>query len=198
MLMVYNNLGNRKIKMVKTKESSSNLKRLLIPVLVVLLVVTVITTLLANRSNNNQKSPNSPDTNSGINLDPPTETDLEETDQHKQEIIDRQNSIAPPSGVQKAVTPIITFAEQADNQIEVGSYVPGIFESGGTCTLTITKSDINLVKQESGVKDATTTRCPTFTVARSEFPHSGTWSAQVSYESATAKGESELKSIEVR
>ncbi|HUS25902.1 MAG TPA: hypothetical protein VMY99_00965 [Nevskiaceae bacterium] len=135
---------------------------------------------------------------SKIDMGPPTDEEQNAGDKRKDEIIKEQEAQQnqPPAGTQKQVTPIITTVGFYDNNVEVSSYVPGVFEDGGTCTVTLTKGSQQVQKQGSGTKNVSTTQCPNTVIPRAEFS-TGTWTAVVSYSSATAKGNSAPGSVEV-
>jgi hypothetical protein len=135
----------------------------------------------------------------GINFAPPTEQEKQEAEEHKKEVekqIEIENQ--PQPGGKKAVTPAISYAGQYGDVIEVSSFVPGIFEDGGTCTVKLTQGSSVITRDVTGVKDATTTRCPVASVPRSELPSGGTWQATVTYSSNSAEGTSGASSFEVQ
>lgn len=134
----------------------------------------------------------------GVDLSPPSKEEQEAVDQNKSEVEKQQqrDSQTSASGI-KLVTPIITNAGFYNNQAEVRGYVSGVYEEGGTCTVTITKSDNKLTRVGSSTKGATTTDCPVVMFPRSELSGPGTWTAVISYSSANAKGTSEPRNFEV-
>src|SRR3954462_3769067 len=71
--------------------------------------------------------------------------------------------------------------------VEVGAYVAGVAESGGTCTLTLTSGAGSATAEVPAEPDAASTSCPTLTVPGSKLS-SGTWSAVVTYESPSISG----------
>jgi hypothetical protein len=73
--------------------------------------------------------------------------------------------------------------------VEVGAYVAGVAESGGTCTLTLTSGAGSATAEVPAEPDAASTSCPTLTVPGSKLS-SGTWSAVVTYESPSISGKS--------
>lgn len=148
-----------------------------------------------------QTTTNEPgDTDSSMNLDPPTEAEKNATEQHKDELAKQQASSNNSSNATNPapVTPIITSAGQFSNNIEVSSFVPGIVESGGTCITKFTKGEQVVTKNTAALPDATTTRCPNLTIPKSEFPELGSWQVVVSYSSGKSIGKSETKVIEIR
>jgi hypothetical protein len=74
--------------------------------------------------------------------------------------------------------------------VEVGAYLAGVAESGGTCTLTLTGVAGTATAQVTAEPDAASTSCPTLAVPGAELS-SGTWSAVVSYASPSTSGTSD-------
>ncbi len=151
------------------------------------------------RSNSSQNVSQNPAEN--VNYDPPTKEEKQAAEDTKDVIVDKdkQDSSATNSSASlKQVKPIITDANQYEQRLEVRSFVSGVFEDGGDCTLTLSRGSQMLTKKTTGVKDATTTSCPLFLVERSEIPNAGTWLAQVKYTSTTAEGASESKEVIIK
>lgn len=101
---------------------------------------------------------------------------------------------APGTGVDVVVT--YYGWDDALAGVEVGAYVAGTAETGGTCTLTLTSGSDSASASGAGEPDASSTSCLGLVVPGSELS-SGTWSAVVSYESATAQGESNAVEVAV-
>lgn len=149
----------------------------------------------------------------------PTAADKQEVNQNKQRLSQQQSNNSnssstgqtkpgtgdtgssgatkPPSASNPA-TVNITFAGPYGQDIQVSSYVSNVFENGGTCTLTLTQGSNKITKQDQGIENVSYTTCPTFTVSRSEFPTTGTWTATVSYQSNTASGTSASRNVEIQ
>lgn len=123
----------------------------------------------------------------GIDYGPPSEELVKGTEEHKANL--GNNSSASAAGNngsgKKAVTPFISYAGYSNSNVEINSYVNGIVENGGTCTLTLTNGSQKVTKQVTGEKDANTTLCPQFVVSGLAI---GEWTATVTYNSATAEG----------
>jgi hypothetical protein len=158
------------------------------------------TGLLYHRYNKSQ-APGQPGVNGQptINYGPPTATEKQEGEQHKQDLIDRerqQNQNNPP-GQKKTVTPTITFAGLYEGKIEVSAFIPGIYEEAGTCTLTATQGSHRLTREVISFGNVNNTNCQTFSVERSAFPATGSWQIVVSYSSTISSGTSTPKTVEV-
>lgn len=133
---------------------------------------------------------------SNINYGPVTEEEKKETEAHKQQLDQDTKNASEPSPPptedgKRTVYPMIVTAEQYDNTVEVTSYISGIIEDGGTCTITLTKGTDKITKTVTGVRDAKVTRCPIVTVPLAEFPSKGNWTAVVTYSSTAATGASQ-------
>ena len=96
-----------------------------------------------------------------------------------------------------SVNVIINDASQYDSVVEVRSYVEGIIETDGTCTLTFTKDGTSFTKTTSPLTNPSYTTCKTIDIPVSEFSSKGTWQLTVSYLSSTSKG-SATKTLEVK
>lgn len=149
-----------------------------------------------------QDLPNPTDTTDTTNLAPPTDEEKQQAVTNKSKIDEdearRQSQSSLNNGTKKAVKPIITYSDQYGEKIEIGSYVPGIFEDGGICTANLTKEDRIFSKHVNAVKEGKSTFCPTFNISNAELPEKGIWALVVSYESAISIGSSDSTKIEVK
>lgn len=136
-----------------------------------------------------------------VNLQPPTKEDLQRADANKESVsnrIDQENKAnQQPAQSNQAVSPVITFAEQYDSNIELGGYV-NVFEDGGTCTATFTKGVNRVTRTNDAIKNVNSVNCPTFSIPVSEFAEKGSWTVTLTYSSPTASGPSAAKQVEVR
>lgn len=182
---------NEKVSM---KRKSINKKTLFIPLAILVLVMGGYFGY-QQLSANNQKY-DAPKPVNTVNYDKPTEEEAKVGDEVKEEIIDeKKKPIVDSSNKQKASV-VITDASQYDETIEVRSFIPDYYEDG-TCTITFTKGTSSFRKETPAYRDARTTICTNPLIKRSEFPQPGTWTVQVTYESANAKGVSELRNITI-
>jgi hypothetical protein len=125
-----------------------------------------------------------------INYAPATDEEKSEAESHKEELISRLNQESSANTNKKQVSPVISRAQQNGFQIEINSYVTGVVEDGGTCTLSLRKGDLTITKTGTAFKDATTTICAPFLVPSNEL-EPGKWTALVAYTSNSASGISE-------
>ena len=84
----------------------------------------------------------------------------------------------------------------AQGAAQVRGYASGVVESGGTCTLTLTKDGTQVTADTDAVPDASTTACGSLAVAGDRLA-AGTWQAVMSYDSPTSSGSSAAVQIEV-
>ena len=106
------------------------------------------------------------------------------------------SSSSSNNGAQQANV-IINDASQYDSNVEVRSYVEGIVETNGTCTITFKKGSQLVTKTTEPLTNPTYTTCAAISVPVSEFPSKGTWQVTVDYSSTNHKG-SATKNVEVK
>lgn len=181
------------------KHKKSNKKLLIIVICIVLVLGAGAIYLITRKSNNSSQPSTTTNQTETINLDPPTEADKQRVEDNKQRIIEDSNKTnsQATSGL-KQVMPVITYAEQYKEQVEVGSYVGGVFEDGGTCTATFSQGSSSFTRSSTGVKGSNNVNCPMITAKASDFPSKGTWNVTLSYSSSTASGSSASKGFEVK
>lgn len=137
-------------------------------------------------------------TTSGINYGPPTKEEKQETENFKKDLANSSpssSSDSTSSGAKKNVTPIISGYNYS-NKAEVGSYVQGIVEDGGTCTLTMVRSSQMVSESKTASADAQTTSCGWISIDGSRLS-AGDWSATISYNSVTSRGTSSAVTISI-
>jgi hypothetical protein len=133
-----------------------------------------------------------------IDLSPPTEEEKRQVEENKERLVERQQQEGQtPANGTKQVAPFITDAAQYGQQVEVRAYIPGIFESGGTCKAVFTKAAQTITKETNAEKNVSNTTCRALIINRSEFPSAGDWSLVLTYTSGTAQGSSESKMVRV-
>jgi cell division protein FtsL len=93
----------------------------------------------------------------------------------------------------------IVDSTQYGSIFEVRAFISNIFENGGTCKVTLTKSGAPTISQTSAAAaSATNTQCATIDIPTSNFSSKGEWQLTVSYNSATASGTSEQKTVSIK
>lgn len=178
-------------KKIKTK----NNKRTLVISGALLVVALLVAGLIYHNSKSGSDATAATD---GVNLSPASEDEIADSNQSKQDIVDQDTAPTSPNDTQKTVEPSIINAGQSGDDIQVRAFIPGVFESGGTCTFTFTDGAHTITKTVTATQDATTTRCPNVAVAKSEFAASSKWSVVVSYSSSKYKGSSDKTTFEVK
>lgn len=184
--------------MVKTKRIS---KKLVAVVTVSVFLLTGAAVYYQNRgapSNYQEKLEINSEQREGLNLAPPTAEDEQRANENKQNIVDRQNQPDQQSAAVKQITPVITYAGQYDALVEVGGYVPGVFEDSGTCTATFTKNGSTVEKIVTAIKNVNSVDCPVMSANSNEFNQKGNWTLTLTYKSLSASGTSSAQQIEVR
>lgn len=96
------------------------------------------------------------------------------------------------------VTPVIGYAEwdAAGNRVVAAGFVPGVVESGGTCTLTLENAGTTVEVTRQAEADATTTNCGALAVPRGKLVP-GSWQVTLGYDSAGSHGTSQPATVEV-
>lgn len=173
-------------------------KKLLFAVLAGLVIVSLLAGgwLLQSKRNNTSPAQAGTKAADSIKYAPATPQEKQQAEDRKDEIIRDQakaeeaaNAPKTSSG-KKAVTPVITYATYKDGMAEIQAYIPGLFEDGGSCTLTLTQASQTVTKQVPALANVSTTDCQRFNVPRADFPASGTWKVIINYSSTTAEGAS--------
>jgi hypothetical protein len=92
----------------------------------------------------------------------------------------------------------ITYADwnAQSRVVEAGGILPDVVESGGVCTLTLSKDGQTATTTVEGLPDARSTNCGGLVLA-GENLSSGTWSAVISYRSARSDASSEPTTVQI-
>lgn len=140
-----------------------------------------------DKLNDSTTIPTAPKEEQKINYEPPTDTEKQETQTNKDEIVQDQQNTTNPTG-KKQVNVTITNATTSN----VSAYVTGIFEEGGTCTATFTQGSTTITRTSLGFQNASYTQCAPITP---DLPSGDSWSVVVSYSSPAAEGQSAAKTF---
>lgn len=146
--------------------------------------------------------------NTGINLDPPTDEGVEDSQSAKERLLDEgeegadepdaPNTESTGEVNKKPVTIGISFADIIDNQLEIRAFSPTVISGSGTCTATISKQGSQSITEESpAFIDASSTICQPIYIPKSRLS-AGSWNVEVTYSSPTHKGSSGPTKIEVQ
>lgn len=173
---------------------NKNLKIFLFLIIAAMFLVTFFA--IKNNRSSESTSDNKKVIAEDVNLDPPSEEDIKRAEDNKETIIEKENQLTSSTGSPK-VTPIISYAGQYGDEIEVGAYVNGIFEDGGTCLASFKNGSTTITKSVSAIKNAKSVDCPVMSENVSSIAK-GMWTVSVSYKSPAHSGVSEEKQIEVK
>lgn len=183
------------------KQNKKTIKNKYLVVALLLLLIGTGTYLVINKSSdsNNSSTENQED-NTGFG--PATDQERQEAEDHKDKLSNMPSEDDPDQAGIRSVTPVITIAgqfndEQYGERVEVRAYVSEVYESDGKCTATFTLGGQTVSRTVEALKDATTTRCDTIMIPRSEFPSSGSWQLVVSYKSPKALGSSQTVEVNI-
>ena len=180
-------------------------KKIIIIVAIIFFAFIFSFVLIKKNSQNNIQQSGTVGEETKINLNPPTQEDLKRAEENKQaienrdQLIENQKNQNSSPGAIKTVKPVITYAGQYGQQVEVGGYVGDLFEDGGTCTAKFSKDGATpFSKSVQATKNANSVDCPVMIAKNDEFQTKGTWSVVVSYVSPNSTGYSDARTIEVK
>ena len=172
-----------------------------------LILITLVAALLAllvfyvfTRNNNESDNQVGADGLTGVEYKEATDEEKAESDENKNKVTERinQENNQNDNGSTKSVKPVISAYGQntVNGKVEVGSYVPGVFENGGKCTTILQNNGVSKTKMTDGIENVSNVSCGFAVFEQGELT-SGTWSATVSYNSKSASGVSDPVQIEV-
>ncbi len=133
-----------------------------------------------------------------FNLEPANAADAERVDDNKQRLIDQKNGDSSSSESSRVVTPIITYAGQYGQKIEIGAYINERLDDNGTCTAIIRKGEVILSKSVAAVQNVNSMDCPTLQFDRTQFSETGTWNVTLGYKSMDSSGSSEPQEVIIK
>lgn len=147
-------------------------------------------------SNGNQDS---------IDYSPATQDDKKFNDNIKQDIVDDTPEPARPSSTEATnkknnITPAITVYGQPEGRgtdFTLNGFVPGIIETDGKCTLTLSKNGQTVTTTKEALRNAQNTSCGQMVISYVKLTP-GTWEATLSYASSTSEGSSGPVIVEVK
>lgn len=171
-------------------------KKIFIVILLIIICSAVTFIALRNRSKTSTTT-----SNQGLNIAPPTADDKDRVNSNKEKIIDMEETVKNNSNSasgKKLVSPTITYAGLFGNNVEVGSFVNGVFETDGSCMAIFTKNKLSFNKIVAAVTSTNSVNCTTVSVPKSEFKELGAWSVIIKYGSQSASGSSTVKNFEIK
>lgn len=145
-------------------------------------------------------TPTSAEGDDSINLDPPTQQEIEEsqdakkrvtqTDQNPNESIDAEQSEKKSVGVG------ISFADVYKGNLEIRAFTNGAIQGTGTCTATVTKGGQTITKSVKAFIDTSSTQCHPIYIPVEDL-NAGTWNVSVKFVSPDHEGVSETVEVSV-
>jgi hypothetical protein len=105
---------------------------------------------------------------------------------------------APQTPTSGPADVVLTYAgwDAASGTVQAGGYVGGRVESGGTCTLTLTRGAETQTASGPASADASTTICESVILPGGQVS-AGRWQAVLSYSSPAAEGRSTALDVDV-
>lgn len=194
---------------IQTQKSA---KKILIPVLVGFILLAGGWTAYAytqnlwpfGSSDTTNQSNDTSDSDNSINYDPPTQQEIDSSQDAKQRGEDTNDASSDDdssnnSGQKKSVDVGISYADIYGDNLEVRAFTNGVIEGTGTCTATVTMKDMPSMKvtqQSKAFIDASTTQCEPIKIPKSKFM-SGTWTVVVSFSSPDRQGTSAAMEVTI-
>jgi hypothetical protein len=104
----------------------------------------------------------------------------------------------PPEAPPSAATVLISYYgwSEPSQAVEVGGFAASVAESGGTCTLTLTKGASAVTTTATAVADVRTSACGQMSVPSDRLTP-GAWTVSLAYDSATSHGVSSAVEVQV-
>lgn len=138
--------------------------------------------------------------NDSINYDPPTKEEKEAGDETKNDHQDKPYtaSNSQVSSTKKPVTPIIiSVGQDGEGQnVNARGLIPDVFESGGTCTLNLSRGELVVSESRPAVVDAQSVTCGLLEISRTKLS-AGEWMAYITYTSGAFEGRSNESKVSV-
>ncbi len=159
--------------------------------MVILIVVSTWWFFIRSDSSNNTPQPDIGE--EAINYNPPTESEKNEAETRKDEIVKEQSQSNNTSNTNTTTPITITAAALNGKNVEVRGFVSGVVQEGGTCTYTFTGNG-TITKTSSGVADVSTTNCG-ISVPRTTLPGTG-WKVVINYKLGATTASSSAQSID--
>lgn len=137
-----------------------------------------------------------------INYDPPTKEEVSETQNFKDNLSsDKPASQAQSTPTQangkKSVKPVISSWGFESPNLQASGFIPGIIESGGTCTLTANKNGTDVTSSITGTENAQNVSCGLIKINRDKLT-AGIWKITLTYSSTVYEGTSDPQTQEVK
>lgn len=133
----------------------------------------------------------------GINYQPATDSEKNDSENSKAAAEEANNSSSTKTAGIKKVTPVVTYSDVYNGNAEVNSYVPGILEKSGKCTLILSRGTKSVTQSKDASPNVSDMSCGLIKIPTSKLS-TGSWSGVVSYSSSKAAGSSEKFNIDIK
>lgn len=156
----------------------------------------------SNDQSQTSSSTNQHGSSSSINYAPPTQQEIDNSQDGKKNSANQPGSTTPddPQTNKKSVSVAISYADRSDDKtsIEVRAFTPDVIEGDGTCTARFTKDGQTVTGSSKGFVDATSTICQPINIPLAQFGSSGRWALTVTYSSPDYSGTSSSLDVGVQ
>lgn len=103
---------------------------------------------------------NSDNEGSKINLDPPTQEEIDASQDAKKRLEEEQNNKPPQQDTEKqSVNVGIAFADVRGSNLEIRAFTNGVIRGDGTCTAKVQKDSIVIERSTPAFIDVSSTQC---------------------------------------
>ena len=151
-----------------------------------------------NTSTSTTSSDTSPVQESSMNNSPPTQAEIESSQDGKKNSAEAVDQDTSTSSERTKVSVEISYADKLDeSQLDIRAFTPSVIEGTGTCTATLTRGADTVTSSSNGFVDASSTICEPIRIPLSKFQSSGTWNLVVAYDSPTSVGTSNKVEVDI-
>lgn len=139
-----------------------------------------------------------PAESSGINYNPPTEQEIESSQDGKKNSAEQEPEPTQNNSTNKKTVNVgISYSDVYGENLEIRAFTNSTIEGDGTCTATVTKNGATITKKTEAFIDASSTQCKPIYIPSSEL-ESGTWKINVKFSSSDAEGTSGDVEVEIK
>jgi hypothetical protein len=180
-------------------KNDKNKNKIIISALVLVILVAALFYFFyfKNRGKDSSLPVSTPATSvDGINYQPATNTEKNDSENSKTAAENESKNDSKTTGMKK-VTPVVSYSGVYNENAEVSSYVPGVLENSGKCTLTLSRGSKSVSQSKDAVPNVSDMSCGLIKIPTSKLS-SGTWSGVVSYSSTKAEGSSDKFNIDIK
>lgn len=181
----------------------TNNQKIIISIIVVLLLLIGGWIVYAKMNNawpfpvNSTSTPSLQDGDS-INYDPPTQEEIENSQNGKNNSKQEGDDNKKPTS-KRSVSVGIAFADYDAQEmaIDIRAFTPDVIESDGTCIATLIHGTQKVTQSSRAFIDSSSSQCEPILIPESNFSEKGTWKLTVSYGSSKSSGVSPSMDVRV-